>query len=196
MKIVVGIAALAAAALALAGCTNSDDDASTAPSPTPTTVAEGQTSSPAPSVGNLDDPLCAAAQDSVSVATTLESTAGDLEAMLQDPTFLTSDDVSELNGWGEDMLTLSNETLKFYEIGVDETEGEDVNADFAALKGFVSDYTVTLAQAAADAKSPAEFVTNIQTAFADPDVQAAASGAPAAGQNVATYLKERCGIIG
>ena len=142
MKIAVGIAALAAAGLALAGCTNSDDDASTAPSPTQTTVAEGQTSSPVPSVGNLDDPLCAAAQDSVSVATTLESTAGDLQAMLQDPTFLTSEDVSELNGWGEDMLALSNETLKFYEIGVDETEGEDVNADFAALKGFVSEYTL------------------------------------------------------
>ena len=196
MKIAIGIAALAATALALTGCSGSDDDASTAPTSGPTTVADGPTSSAKPSIGNLDDPLCAAAQESLAVADTLESTAGDLQTMLQDPTFLTSTDVTALNAWGEDMLTLSGKTLTFYQTGVDETAGEDVNADFVALTGFVSDYTITLAQAAADAASPAEFMTTIQTAFADASVQDAATGAPAAGQNVATYLLDRCGQIG
>ena len=160
MKIaIIGLAA--ASALLLAGCSgSSDDNTSAAPntSATPTTTAiAGGT----PDVGNLDDPLCAAASESV-----------------------------------DDMLTLIASTKGFYETGVQETAGEDVNADFATLNTFVTQYSTALAQAAADAKTTTEFVSTISTLFTDSDSQAATAAAPAAAQNVATYLATRCNITG
>ncbi|MGC4175696.1 hypothetical protein [Demequina sp.] len=197
MKIV-GLAAIAVLGVAtLAGCSGSTaEETSAAPNPAPTVQAEGNTSTPTPTVGNLDDALCAAAQESIEVSETLVGRTDDLTAMLSDPSFLTAEDATELNAWGDDMLELSNQTLEFYTIGVQETQGEDINADFAALETFVTKYTITLSQDAADAASPAAFVEKIQVTFTDPDVQDAVSAAPAASARVAEYLATRCGITG
>ena len=186
---------VAASALLLAGCSgSSDDDNSAAPSATPTVAAQGDTSTPQPSVGNLDDPLCAAAAQNIDDSASLQSKTGDLTTMLQDPSFLTSGDATALNQWGDDMLTLTGSTKAFYELGVEQTKGDPVNADFVTLSGFVDDYSTALAQAAADAESPKAFMTTIQTLFSDGDVTAASQAAPAAAQNVAAYLGTRCDL--
>lgn len=192
---ILGLAA--GAALLLAGCTSSPEgDPSTSPSPTSTVVADGSTSSPAPTVGNLDDPLCAAAKDNIDAAMALQSKTSDLTTMIQDPTFLTSGDPSALNQWGDDMLTLTASTKSFYQLGVEQTAGEDINADFVALGAFVQNYSIALAQVASDAKSNTDFVASIQTMFSSDDITSAAKAAPAAAQNVATYLGTRCGLTG
>lgn len=186
---------VAASALLLAGCSGSpEEDNSAAPSVTPTVAAQGDTASPAPSVGNLDDPLCAAAAQNIDDSTSVQSKTGDLTAMLQDPSFLTSGDATELNQWGEDMLTLTDSTKAFYVLGVQETQGNPVNADFVTLSSFVQDYSSALAQAAADAESPKAFMTTIQTLFSDDDVTKASQAAPAAAQSVADYLGTRCDL--
>ena len=198
MKIaIIGFAA--GTALLLAGCSgSSDDDTSAAPdaSASPTTTALAGDETKAPDVGNLDDPLCAAASESVDDAEAITSKTSDLTTMLQDPTFLTGGDTAALNQWGNDMLTLVSSTKGFYETGVQETAGEAVNADFATLSTFVTQYSTALAQAAADAKSTTEFMSTISTLFTDSDSQAAVAAAPAAAQNVATYLGTRCDLVG
>jgi|GEM_PF-2085891 len=192
----VGIAG--AALVVLAGCSGSPDtDATTAPGPTanattPTVASEAST--PQPSVGNTDDPLCAAAQENLTQAADLESKTTDLTALLQDPTFLTSGDASELNQWGQDMLVMTASTKTFYELGVTETAGEDINADFVTLGAFVEKYSDALANAAADADSPKGFLEDVQQLFGSADVMEAAQAAPAAASNVASYLGTRCEI--
>lgn len=183
----------AVTALLLAGCSGSPAEE---PTGAPNTSADPTTSAPAPSVGNTDDPLCAAAQENIEKSAELQSKTGDLTEMLQDPSFLTSEDPAALNQWGEDMLVLIESTGSFYELGVSETAGDPVNADFVALGTFVDQYSTTLAQAAADATSPTDFITDVQELFTDSDITAAASAAPAAAQSVATYLGERCDITG
>lgn len=197
MKAAVGILGVAAAALLLTACSGgSGDDRSGTPSATPTAIAAGPTSDAAPTIGNLDDTLCAAANDSQATAESLEATANELQTMLQDPTFLTSGDVTALNEWGDTMLALSNDTLGFYKMGAAETDGEDVNKDFVALTAFVTSYTLPLAQMAADAGSPTDFMTGVTETFTDPAVQSALSEVPTAAQNAAAYLADRCGITG
>jgi len=186
--------AVTAAALMLAGCSSDPGTESPAPTPDSTIVAGGETSTPTPTVGNLDDPLCAAAQESINTSSDLVSRTGDLSEMLQDPAFIESEDPAALNAWGVDMVTLSNDTLTFYDIGVAETSGDPVNEDFATMQGFVTTYTMTLAEAAAAAESPMAFVTEIQETFSDPAVQEAVTGAPAASGRIATYLSTRCDI--
>ncbi|MCR6711169.1 MAG: hypothetical protein NVV57_00115 [Demequina sp.] len=184
------------AILLLAGCSGSSgDESSDAPKPstTPTAIAEGDGSSPVPSVGNLDDPLCAAALDNITDATNLESQTSDLSEMIQDPTFLTGD-AAKLNQWGDDMLELTSSTKDFYVLAIKETQGEDVNADFVALSDFVEKYSIAMAKAASAAGSPAEFLTTIQTLYSADDVKAASEAAPQAAQNAAEYLSTRCGI--
>ena len=194
MKIVSpAIVGIAVSALLLAGCSGSPEEE---PTGGPTAAETPATSSPAPSVGNTDDALCAAAQENIDQSMELQSKTGDLTEMLQDPTFLTSEDPAALNQWGADMLVLIDSTKGFYVLGVSETAGDPVNADFVALSTFVDQYSATLAQAAADATSPTDFITDVQELFTDSDVTAAASAAPAAAQNVATYLGERCDITG
>jgi len=194
MKFVsISIVAIAASAPVLAGCSGSpDEDVTGAPTPEQSQT----TNAPAPSVGNTDDPLCAAAQENIAKSEELQSKTGDLTEMLQDPGFLASEDAGELNQWGADMLVLVDSTKGFYVLGVKETAGDPVNADFEKLSTFVDQYSTTLAQAAADATSPGDFITDVQELFSDSDVTAAASAAPSAAQNVATYLAERCGITG
>ena len=196
MKITAKVATLAAVLL-LAGCSGGSGDNSNSASPSPshtsTVVAEGPTSSPAPSVGNLDDPLCAAALDNMTDANNLESSTSDLTTMIQDPSFLTGD-AKKLNQWGDDMLELTSSTKAFYVLAIKETKGDDVNADFVTLSDFVEKYSVALANAASTAKTPAEFLTTIQKLYSAEDVTAASKAAPAAAQNAATYLSTRCGI--
>lgn len=195
MRALVSFAGLAGGVLLLAGCSGAADD-TTSPEPAQTDATAAPTSEADPTVGNLDDSLCAAAEASIEVANQLESKTDDLTTMLQDTTFLTTEDATDLNQWGEDMLTLTTKTQEFYQLGVTETAGEDINADFTTLTGFVEKYTIPLAQAAASAETPAEFVTGISDTFSDPDVQSAVSAAPTAAQNVATYLGERCDVTG
>jgi hypothetical protein len=181
----------------LAGCSSSPSDDTSgdpAPSSTATAVADGSTATP--TIGNLDDPLCAAAQQNVEDSQELESKTSDLTEMMQDPTFLTSDDATDLNQWGDDMLVLVGSAQDFYDLGVQETAGDDVNADFQTLSTFVEKYSQTLAQTASDAATPTEFFTTIQDVFSDPDITAAVQAAPNAAQNVADYLGERCDITG
>jgi hypothetical protein len=92
------------------------------------------------------------------------------------------------------MLELTSSTKDFYVLAVKETQGEDVNADFVILGDFVDKYSIALAKAASAATSPAEFLTTIQTLYSTDDVTAATQAAPAAAQNVGTYLATRCGI--
>jgi hypothetical protein len=188
---------VAAASLVLAGCsgdTPADTDTPNA-TPTPTAVAAAPTNTAGPAVGNLDDPLCAAAKVNVDDAAALESKTEELTALMQDPTFLTGEDTTALNEWGKDMLGLTESSKTFYALGIEKTTG-DINADFVILGGFVDKYSSALAQAAADAKSTTEFMTSMGTFFSSEELSELATDAPEAAQNVATYLGELCGPIG
>jgi len=188
----------AATILVLAGCSGSPDadptDALEPTSPTsPTSTAPtNDASAETPSVGNTDDPLCAAALKNFEQANDLNAKTSDLQALLQDPDFLTSGDATELNAWGEDMLAMSSATADFYALGVSETAGEAVSADFETLGAFVESYSTALAKAAADAASPEAFLTSVQEVFASDGVLESAQDAPTAASNVATYLGTRC----
>jgi len=189
-----GLAGAAIGALLLAGCSADAD----APTPTPTLTHEGPTSAPSPTpmptVGNQDDALCAAAQQNLELSTEVLGKSEELQALLQDPAFLTGGDVETLNAWGADMLVLTEDSLSFYDIGVNETAGDPVNEDFAAMKSFIADYSVPLAQLAAEAESPGVFTVQASTIVMQPETREVISAAPAAGQRIAAYLAERCAI--
>jgi len=196
-KFTTTFAGLAAGALLLAGCSGSPEPEPSTPAGTPDITEEPTaTATPGIAIGNQDDPLCAAAQLSRDDAEALQDTTKELQALLQDPAFLTSDDPKTLNEWGELMLEMNESSIAFYDLAVSETSGEDVDADFVTLSGFVKDYTMGLATAAAEATSPDDFVTKVSETFANPDIQQITAKAPAAAQSVATYIGERCGITG
>ena len=187
---------IAAATLLLAACSGGDEptDPTGAPSTTPTVIAEGETSTPEPSVGNTDDALCAAAEQNIQDASELEAKTTELTELMQDPEFLTSTDATALNEWGDTMLELTGASQEFYELGVTETQGDPVNADFVTLSSFVELYSTALAVAASEATSTTEFFTDVQGLFTEAEVREIGEAAPTAAQNVATYLGTRCDI--
>ena len=147
-------------------------------------------------VGNPDDELCAAAEASRADAAELQSAANELTTLIQDPSFIGSDDPTALNEWGSTLRDLSESSLAFYELGTTETKGEDVNADFVALADFVNKYTMTLADTAASASTPAGFLADVSALFNDPAVKDVTTAAPTAAAHVGAYIGERCGISG
>ena len=193
------ICLFATATLALTACSGSPDPAESVEpttSATPTVIAEGESSTPEPSVGNTDDPLCAAALQNVEDATALQEKTEELTELMQSSDFLTDDDPTVLNEWGEEMLLLATAGQDFYKVGVAETEGEDVYAYFVTMNDFVETYSKTLAQSAADAESNTEFLTGVSTLFTEAEVVKLGEDAPAAATEIATYLTERCDIQG
>lgn len=185
---------IAAATLMLAACSGGDEPTGPTPSNTPTVIAEGETSTPGPSVGNTDDALCAAAEQNIQDATELEAKTTELTELMQDPEFLTGTDATVLNEWGETMLELTGASQDFYELGIAETEGDPVNADFVTLSSFVELYSNALAVSAAEATSTADFFTDMQDLFTEAEVREIGEAAPTAAQNVATYLGTRCDV--
>jgi len=194
MKIAtVGLTAFAT--LLLAACSGSPDaPESPAPSSAPTDVASSETSMPEPTVGNEDDPLCAAAKVSLEASAELEAKVNELQELMSDPSFITSADGSVLNAWGADVLELTAPSKDFYELGVTETEGDAVNADFVAMNAFVDTYTIPLATSAADAGSPGDFFGEMQTLLTDDEVRTALTEAPQAASRIAVYTVARCKI--
>jgi len=188
---------VAAAALVLAGCSgDTPADTNTAkPAPTNTVAAEGPSSTAGPVVGNLDDPLCAAAKANIKDAAALQAKTSELTELMQDPKFLTEGDTTALNAWGDAMLELSDASKAFYALGIEKTTG-DINADFVTLGTFVDKYSTALAQSAADAKDTTDFMTSMQTFFSEEELAAVAQAAPEAAQNVASYLGDLCDTIG
>jgi hypothetical protein len=195
MKIA-AIAFAGATALALTACSGGDApaDESPAPSTSPTLIAESTT--PDPEIGNQDDALCAAAGANLEEAAELEAKTQELTDLMQDPAFLTDTDPTVLNEWGEDLLALTAGTKEFYELGVDETEGEDVNADFVMLDTFAQSYSIALATAAAEAESTMDFFASMQELFTDASIRETLQAVPDAASNVGVYLTERCDITG
>lgn len=194
MKIVT-IGFVAAAALALAACSSGEDPTESAePSTSPTVVAEGETSSPDPSVGNSDDPLCAAALQNIEDATALEEKTTELTELMQTEDFLTDDDPSVLNAWGDEMLLLATAGQDFYKVGIAETEGDDVYAYFVTMNDFVETYSKALALSASEATSNTEFLTDVSTLFTEAEVVKLGEDAPEAAMAIAEYLGTRCGI--
>lgn len=185
---------IAAATLTLAAC--SGDDSSESPEPTTsapsTIVAEGPTETPDPSVGN--DPLCAAALQNIEDATELEAKTTELTELMQSPEFLSEDDPAVLNAWGDEMLLLATAGQDFYKVGIAETEGDDVYAYFVTMNDFVETYSKALALSASEAGSNMDFITDVSTLFTEAEVVKLGEEAPAAAQEIATYLTERCGI--
>lgn len=186
---------LVAGALLIAGCSGSPDEQPTTSAGSPSATG-APSSSAAPGVGNQDDALCAAAETSRTEAKQLQSATEELSALMQDPSFMGSEDPTQLNEWGQKIADLSDSSLAFYDLGVTETQGEPVSEDFAALSAFVEKYTMGLANAAVSASSPDSFIATVTETFADPEIQEVATQAPAAAQSVATYIGERCGITG
>lgn len=196
MKTVVAkVAGIAVVVLALAACSGEGDTPTPEPSMSvPDLVDESPT--PAPTLGNEDDPLCAAAQENITVSQDVLTKSNELTELIQDPAFFTSDDATELNAIGADMIVLTENSLTFYEVGIAETGGDPVNADFVSMKGFITDYSGLMAQMAADAGTPAEFLMSFQEVATDPDLQDVLTAAPTAAGNIAAYVTERCGITG
>ena len=170
MKILT-IGCIAAATLALAACGGGDDPTTSASpdtSSTPTIAAEGPTSTPEPSLGNSDDPLCAAALKNIEDAADLEAKVGELQTLVQDADFLTKDDPTVLNEWGDELLILVTSGQDFYKVGITETEGDDVNAYFVTMNDFVETYSKALALSASEAKSNMDFVNDLTDAVHRP----------------------------
>lgn len=194
---IAGLAAIAAGTLLLSGCTGDGP----ATSPEPTLTLEGPTSAPSPTplpsvdlptIGNPDDPLCAAARENLELSADVVAKSDELQELLQDPSFLTSSDPELLNAWGADMVELAENSLAFYEVGVAETQGEPINDDFVAMQGFITDYSAPLAQLAADAESPSVFMVQASTIVMQPETREVISAAPAAAKRIAEYIAERC----
>lgn len=184
------------AALVLAGCSSDADDSPSgavgSPDDSSTIIAEG-TIDPG-DIGNIDDPLCASAVDSVEASEELVATSEELNELMSDPDLLTGDDASTLNEWGDSILELTETTNAFYDEAVELTAGEDVNADFVTLQSFVELYSRAIGQAAADAATPQDFFETVGEMFSDEETLAVLEEGPAAAESVAAYMAERCDI--
>jgi hypothetical protein len=104
--------------------------------------------------------------------------------------------VADLNAWGSTLHDLATSSLTFYDDAVPYVAGTDAEADFAATRGFVNDYSIVLADMARDATDGQTFITDVSAFVQTPEVKSAITTGPDAAQRVATYIADRCPAAG
>ena len=104
--------------------------------------------------------------------------------------------VSDLNAWGSALYDIATSSTTFYDDAAPYVAGTDTESDFIEMKGFVTSYSIPLAEMARDATDGEAFITQVGTFVQTPEVQTALTTGPAAAQRVAAYITDRCPAAG
>jgi len=191
------VAAISVAMPLLAAC--SSDSGSTAASAAPGTTAPIASSSAdasaAPTIAANGDPFCDLAVKAQADQKQLDTTTSEFTTLMTSVVSGTAP-VADLNAWGSTLYALAESSVTFYDDAAPYVAGTDVAADFVAMKGFVTSYSMQLAAMARDATDGQTFMTQVGTFAQTPEVKAAITTAPDAGQRVGAYITTRCPTAG
>ena len=148
-----------------------------------------------PTIAANGDPFC----DLAAKAQADELKMNDATAGFQD---LTTNVVSgtapiaDLNAWGSTLYDLAENSAGFFGDAAPYVAGTDAESDFAAMKGFITTYSMGLAAIARDAKDGESFMTDVSAFVQTPDVQTAMTSASTSAGHVSTYILDRCPAAG
>jgi hypothetical protein len=190
-------AAIGIALPLLAACSsNSGSSASNEAQGMPSSTTAGGTGpSASPTIAANGDPFCELAVKAQTDQRQLDSTTSEFSTLLTGVVGGTAP-VTDLNAWGSTLYALAESSTKFYGDAAPFVAGTDAAADFVAMKGFVTTYSMPLAAMARDASDGKTFMTEVAAFAQTPEVKAAITNAPAAGQRVGAYIATRCPAAG
>jgi hypothetical protein len=161
---------------------------------TPTTSAAADPAT-SPTIAANGDPFCDLAVKAQTDQRQLDSTTSEFTTLLTSVVSGTAP-VADLNAWGSTLYALAESSTTFYGDAAPYVAGTDAAADFVAMKGFVTAYSMPLAAMARDASDGKTFMTEVGTFVQTSEVKAAITTAPAAAQRVAAYIANRCPAAG
>lgn len=187
------LAGLSLALPLLAACdADSDSPSSVAASATAGAPTPSATSgSVEPSIAANGDPFCDLAVKALDDARATDVTTSEFQTVMVNVAGGTAP-IGDLNDWGSTLHDLATSSLKFYDDAVPYVAGTEAEADFAATRGFVNDYSIVLADMARDATDGEVFISDVAAFVQTPEVQSAITTGPDAAQRVAAYIDGRC----
>lgn len=148
-----------------------------------------------PTIAANGDPFCDLAVQAQADAQQLDDSSSKFNTLLTSVVSGTAP-VSDLNAWGSALYDIATSSTTFYADAAPYVAGTGAESDFVEMSGFVTSYSIPLAEMARDATDGEAFITQVGTFVKTPEVQTALTTGPAAAQRVAAYITDRCPAAG
>ena len=190
MKRLIAATVVALALPLLAACSSDGG-----PSPTDEALAptpDATESAGAPTIAGGDE-FCDLAVASVPVGTAIEAQTADMSTRIVEA--LGAGDMATINAWGSELAGLDEQMLQFYADARPYIEGDSVEGAWNLMEQFTRDYSLAVAQEAANATDPTSFTARLGEIVQDPEIQAAVNFSPAAASTIHDYIVTRCGAV-
>ena len=191
------VAAITLALPLLAACSSDAgaSDSTAAPGTSSPATAAAADGFATPTIAANGDAFCDLAVQAQADAQQLDDTSSEFNTLLTSVISGTAP-VADLNAWGSALYDIANSSTTFYDDAAPFVAGTDAESDFVEMKGFVTSYSIPLAEMARNATDGEAFITQVGEFVQTPEVQTAITTGPAAAQRVAAYITDRCPAAG